>query len=407
MNETDIKGKSSTHQGGKGEPFHDWYPYLEGFSSDFVKGLQENYFKKDSIILEPFAGVGTTPLYLARNNIDCYYCEINPLLRHVIKTKLDTLKLSTKKKFMLLTNLESHIINIKNINQTPECDVLKENYDILFKNSKFFNPENYSKILKLKKYLRDVEDGITKDILDLSVYSSLLKSSFLKRAGDVRYRTKKDLLRNPVKNVIDCVIDKINLISKDIENTDTHKFRSILLADNSKNLKHNDTINADGIITSPPYLNGTNYIRNTKLELFFMEYINSTTSLRYFRDRVITSGINDVNKDTDNTILPEIKETYNRIYANAYDCRIPKMIANYFNDMNAFFEGAKKQLRKNAIICLDIGDSIYANEKVETDKLLIEIAKRSKIKVIDTILLRQRYSKNKEKLSQKLLVFRT
>ena len=68
-----------------------------------------------------------------------------------------------------------------------------------------------------------------------------------------------------------------------------------------------------------------------------MEYINSTTSLRYFRDRVITSGINDVNKDTDNTILPEIKETYNRIYANAYDCRIPKMIANYFNDMNDFF----------------------------------------------------------------------
>ncbi|MDF5949241.1 hypothetical protein P4129_27265 [Pseudomonas aeruginosa] len=32
-----------THQGGKGEPFHDWYPYLEGFSSEFVKFVLAKY----------------------------------------------------------------------------------------------------------------------------------------------------------------------------------------------------------------------------------------------------------------------------------------------------------------------------------------------------------------------------
>ena len=28
--------KNATHAGGKGEILHDWYPYLEGFSSEFV-----------------------------------------------------------------------------------------------------------------------------------------------------------------------------------------------------------------------------------------------------------------------------------------------------------------------------------------------------------------------------------
>ena len=36
-------GTSATHTGGKGEVFHDWYPYLEGFSSSFVSSVFDKY----------------------------------------------------------------------------------------------------------------------------------------------------------------------------------------------------------------------------------------------------------------------------------------------------------------------------------------------------------------------------
>ena len=45
-------GKSATHTGGKGEVFHDWYPYLEGFSSSFVSSVFEKYLPKAKKILE-------------------------------------------------------------------------------------------------------------------------------------------------------------------------------------------------------------------------------------------------------------------------------------------------------------------------------------------------------------------
>ena len=69
--------KNATHAGGKGEILHDWYPYLEGFSSEFVYFILEKYFKKPSLLLEPYAGVGTTPISLWRANIDCDYCLPN------------------------------------------------------------------------------------------------------------------------------------------------------------------------------------------------------------------------------------------------------------------------------------------------------------------------------------------
>ena len=52
-------------------------------------------------------------------------------------------------------------------------------------------------------------------------------------------------------------------------------------------------------------LNGTNYIRNTKLELWFLGKLKSENDLRVLRDEILTSGINDVKltRQIDNSII--------------------------------------------------------------------------------------------------------
>ena len=65
---------------------------------------------------------------------------------------------------------------------------------------------------------------------------------------------------------------------------------------NAKNIDLANDLEIDAVITSPPYLNGTNYFRNTKLELWFLRYIQFENDLRFFRDQALTSGINDVKK---------------------------------------------------------------------------------------------------------------
>ena len=54
LNIENYKGKSATHSGGRGELFHDWLPYLEGFSSEFVIDIISQRFNKPkSIFPEP------------------------------------------------------------------------------------------------------------------------------------------------------------------------------------------------------------------------------------------------------------------------------------------------------------------------------------------------------------------
>jgi hypothetical protein len=52
----------STFQGGKGSPLHDWYPYLEGYSPDFVNAIIDKYAADAQRILDPFCGSGTTAI---------------------------------------------------------------------------------------------------------------------------------------------------------------------------------------------------------------------------------------------------------------------------------------------------------------------------------------------------------
>ena len=58
-----------TFQNAKSEPLHRWFPYLEGFSEEFID-IVFNSDKNDiSYIYEPFAGSGTVPVYSIKKGV--------------------------------------------------------------------------------------------------------------------------------------------------------------------------------------------------------------------------------------------------------------------------------------------------------------------------------------------------
>ena len=82
-----------------------------------------------------------------------------------------------------------------------------------------------------------------------------------------------------------------------------------------------------------------NYIRNTKLELWFVRALKSKSDLRSYRDAAITAGINDVR----GTKAPVSSEAARALIAdlekNAYDSRIPRMVSSYLDGMSRVFAG--------------------------------------------------------------------
>lgn len=398
----------TTFKGGKELPLQSWYPYLEGYSPDFVKYIINNYTNKNTkTIYDPFSGSGTTPLVASSLNFQALYSEVNPLMQFLTKIKTKARNFAKKEEIAfkldkISENLEKYISN------QEENQELKESYFKTFKDSKFFTDSIFSFILKTKTYVSNLqcENPLLAELVTVAVLSSLIPSSLLKRQGDLRFKKGKELNGNENLNFINILKNNLNKIICDIR-TIEQSIEPSLITEDARNINKLPFLGIDAVITSPPYLNGTNYFRNTKIELWFLGYLKSDSDLSKFRKLAVTAGINDVSqtrkKEVNNKQLDDLLKT---IEKTAYDKRIPKMIHDYFADMQTIFYGLKKQLNKNAILAIDLGDSIYGGIHVKTDEILISILKNIGYVFEKNIILRKRISNNGQELKQVLLIFK-
>lgn len=410
-----ITEKDVTFVKSKDIPFQRWYPYIEGYSLEFVKSLIKNYGISDALIYEPFAGTGTTLLAADDLGLSTVYSEVNPLLQFLIQTKLNVLKANQTQRKKLSKDLkEIQKAILKNINMFQEDKSLKESYKALFSDKKYFPDETLEQLLKLRSYLDIVklEDELLANILTVAVISCLLPVSYLKKVGDVRFKTPKEI-ESELRTFNDVLPEKIGNIAEDVLNFDfILKGKPEFILSNAKNIGRVNDLKIGAIITSPPYLNGTNYFRNTKIELWFLRYLQFENDLRFFRDQALTSGINDVKKEyayvngldiaSKSSLL---KATLIELNKSAYDSRIPIMAQSYFKEMYTIFNDAKPLLEQNAKVLIDIGDSIFSGVHINTDDILIELMEELGYEFIENKILRKRRSRNQEILTQSLLVF--
>jgi DNA modification methylase len=398
-----------THQGGKGEPFHDWYPYLEGFSSEFVKFVLAKYMPNAKKVIEPFAGTGTTPVALAAFGIDCGYCEVNPAMRLVVEAKMALGSSSIMRRKKIASKLESVAENLTALVAAAQQDkTLQDDYAANFEGSKFFNESSMAAVLSLRTVNDNLarEDKLIGDLFTIAVMAKLVICSMLKRSGDVRYKTEKELQKG-LPDLVSEVSNHLHLIARDCLAADELTASVGLITPNARDLVSADSFEADGVITSPPYLNGTNYFRNTKLELWYARFLSNGTSLRSYRDAAITSGINDVGVAQGRKIVHKaVQELVDKLSENAYDQRIPRMVAGYFEDMRLVLQGLMHSCKPGAPICIDIGDSRYGGVHVPTHEILEALGVDIGLDHIETLHLRNRISKDRSVLSQSLIVFK-
>lgn len=406
--------KDVTFVRSKDLPFQRWYPYIEGYSPDFVKSLIKNFEIADTLIYEPFAGTGTTLFAADDSGLSTVYSEVNPLLQYLIQTKTNVLRANEVQRKKLSENLKDIEKSIlPKLDNFEEDKSLKESFKTVFSDSKYFSDETLSQILKLRSYIDIVklDNELLADVLTVSVLSCLLPVSFLKKAGDVRFKTPKEIEKE-LKTFEEILPLKISDIAEDILNLDySLKNKHELILSNAKNIGRVNDLKIGAIITSPPYLNGTNYFRNTKVELWFLRYLQYENDLRFFRDQALTSGINDVKKEYAHANGLDIsskskllKSTLVELNLKSYDSRIPIMAKSYFEEMYRIFSDAKQHLISKAKILIDIGDSIFCGVHINTDEILIELLSELGFKLIDNKILRKRRSRNKEILTQSLLV---
>lgn len=391
-----IREKGGTFSLNKTEPIHRWYSYVEGYSSCLIaEELKTLLALKPNIetIYDPFCGTGTTSLVASTYGINSFYSESNPFMQTVIETKINGVQ-----------KLDADIVSTLLIEYLALIDDIKiEKYASWNGFEKFFGERQLNELLTIKDLISQEDNESVKSILALALSSIVVRVSKMTRRGDLRYATEKEYRE---ESVLECFSDKLNEMIFDIQHHKAIvKCGTTKVSDDARDNDYVDTF--DCVITSPPYLNGTNYIRNTKLELKLNDFITSENDLPSFHSKGIVAGINNVSKRTAiDTILPVVEPYLEQLQPVSYDERIPKMVAGYFRDMDMVIQKLSRSIKSGGLFTMDIGDSQFAGVHIPTHLILSDICAQHGFALYDEEILRERRSKNGMVLTQRLLRYR-
>ena len=400
MSKAYSKAAAGTFRLNKDEPIHRWYSYLEGYSSCLIDDLvREIGPEKIEGIYDPFGGTGTTALVASKYGISSYYSETNPFMCKVIEAKINCVhrlresKIGSKHLSILLTLLDGY---------TYKAPFITAHWDGF---EKYFEDQVLFKIQDMQKLVNQMEDDDSCQIARVLLASVIVRASKMIRQGDLRFAKEGEKTKYD-EDIVANFKEKIREAIADIDGAACPTLsRTICISEDARDVDAEDLV--DCVITSPPYLNGTNYVRNTKLELKLFGFVTAESDLPELHSRGIIAGINNVSKRKLAFEPPEYIQPYlDQLMPVSYDKRIPTMVAGYFHDMEEVILKLSHVMKNDGIFIMDIGDSQFAGVYIPTHKILAEICSKYGFELYAEDVLRERRSKNGMVLSQRLLKFR-
>ena len=407
-NEGGIKPKIGlTFQNSHKQPVHGWYHFVEGLDADYTRKAIFKYNPKT--IYDPFGGSGTTQLVASTLGIQSFYSEINPFMRFVSETKVNA-TIWAKSNFTVFENLATSYLNLLNGNEFEDivAGIDLVNYHTVFPNRDFFVECHLKELLAAKALAEQVAINHPEALalFRLACAANAVQSSNMTRRADLR-RRRDDEYKTRVVDVKKFVSDSVTNMISDISLLSTEMAEMTKVSDSCRSLPSQYLNSFDLVITSPPYLNGTNYFRNTKLELWLLGMINSENDLKNFRRNAVCGGINNVSSSRgEYHVIATVEPLAIELDRVSKDARIPKMIRHYFSDMLDVLNNIFSVLSPGGVAVMDIGDSKFYGVHIPTDQCLIDIAREIGFRLEERNILAKRYSRDKSELVQVELIFR-
>lgn len=397
---TKIDKLKGTFYLNKEEPIHRWYQYIEGYSSPFVKHELDLIGDVKSLY-DPFGGCGTSPLTAAKMGIVSHFSETNPFMVFMCNAKTNLALEASKNINSIKSSLSNLVIALDNDIDVESTSIDYGGFE------KFYDTEVLNKILRIERLAtKTLDDIYARDLAYAGLACILVRVSNMVRRGDLRFATEKEkseadkdvysLFKRKMMDMLDDLSSNDNVIKAPV----------IQISEDARDVKYCNVV--DCIITSPPYLNGTNYIRNTKLELKLLGFVEREEELSRLHSRGIIAGINNVSKrNTEQFMTTEaVERIIEKLTPISYDDRIPKMILGYFHGMEQVISRLRDILINNGKFIMDIGDSQFSGVHVPTHEVLISIASKYGFRVYENEVLRSRISKNGMKLTQRIIRFK-
>lgn len=373
---------------------HRWYPFVEGYSKEFIEEILKELPYTPQCAMEPFCGSGTTPVELQNHNIRCYSFEVSPFMFLLAKVKLErSYDESTLKNYRnkVSEKLAKPIADIRSLEAVPFGDRVVHKDGLRKWN---FHDSSLDGILDIRHAIRTVvDDERYKSLFTIALASIILQASNVFRNGKcLSYKKgwekkiiKRDEVHNLFLNQLDTVIleDVRTLASQQtaVQNVDICYYGDVrqsieIVPDNTLDL----------IITSPPYLNSRDYTDIYMLELRTLQLVNCHDDLQRLRKSTIRSHVqvkySEV-KPIANPRLIKCLSDMTQSDTKSWNPDIFNMICGYFEDMKQLFTAFSKKMRKGGIVYFNVANSAYFGVEVPVDYIISDIAEDCGFVVIE------------------------
>lgn len=346
-------------------PIHRWYGYKEGFSPSFVNDFITTYsVNKDSIVFDPFGGVGTTGLEAIKMGYNAYLMDVNPL--GIFASQVKTAHYDKQE----IEALKTEVIHFNSID-SYDCNISIDNETV----KRYFDETTWISLLQIKSYISEISLEKTKNIFNLALLSLIEEiSTHHKNGNGVK---KKRLLpeKNNFLKLRSKVIDKVNMYINDLELT-TICGKCVIY--NQSNLDYYVLPQkADIVLTSPPYANCFDYSKVYLTELWVGGFFSRKEDQKSFREKSVISHVhyrwNPRNEEygaqiVNDIIIPILSEE--KLWSN----NIIPMLKGYFSDMGKFLRNLSVNLNIGATVGIVVGNSVYGGTPIATDLILAKQA---------------------------------
>lgn len=412
-----MEGRASA---ANGYPFHNWYNFVLGYTPAFPKYmLDREKIKQADLVVDPFAGSGTTQLVCKLNGIPSIGIDANDFMVYAASQKLnwniDIIK------FRELKDKLVHGIN-KSINEIDFSDSVKveelaEKFRPIDMDKRYISSKPLIKIYIIK-------DKIDKICADTELYDlfCFALSAVLVPVSNVSYgpgfgvRKAKD-----DAEVVEQYIDKLKMIEKDLLLVNDEQRKTVsksILGDSRKITEYVEENSVSLMITSPPYPGDHEYTKHSKVELIFNEMAGDLISFRTIKKRMIVSSTTNIYKENNAKQLVENIESIKKVTdeiqtrldadnaTSGYEKLYTRLVWEYFGCMKQVLEECYKVLRKGGKIALLISDShAFKMVHIQTAEILKEIGEMVGFENPEIILWQHKNStSHKYQLRENILI---
>lgn len=408
---------SSTAVLNRGLHVHDWYLMPESYSEPLIVEAIERFgIGIGDTVLDPFSGTGTTIVSAVLRGVNGIGLEVNPFLCFASRVKLDwAVDLNAFKASLtyILDEaqplLESLSVEQNLFTQSLPPDIAKRAQAILSKVDepdmprlrKWMAPVVVQKVLILR-YL--IEAYIPEPIRPhfLLALASILRPVSNMKLTPHAFGSNTQRRDAPV---YDLFAQKITKIYEDLKYLQSLSYKTgkghILQCDaRSADSVHDSLLPASLAVTSPPYLNNLDYTMQTRMELFFLRFVNNMEELRGLRKAMVISDAKAMYKDVRDS--EEIKDiqSIQKISANLREAHREKnwgwdyafMTTQYFGGMFKVLKAVKPLLGRHAHFILVVGESAHSGIRIPVPEILAELGERAGYRFKEINVLRRRRS---------------